>query len=277
MPTPDNFSSTEQFQDATLKIVNKLVKERFKDVKSIDDNLQLTVPREALKKACIHKEDDSINLTIGRLLLFTNVCGFGLEQVWDLFGGEVERRLGGVRHRPQVKLFFRESDFDTDPSFLPLTSVVSFRLANETSESYTMAQAEALAKQIESTFAKPTLYKWRRGKELVTYKDLEAGYNFQIYAFNDTEAERVIKDCLALTRGKFDQTLFNKHNNKAPAQAYPTLPPKKRVLGKMTQQPRERPVGNIAFRYAQLQIQNRIKPLTLVDTTWNFPNALRRV
>jgi hypothetical protein len=277
MPIPDNFEPTEQFQDACKRVVNKLVKERFKDVELADGDVDITSARGALRTACTHMENDPINLTLGRLMLFGQICGFGLDRVWDLFGGEIERHLANVTYMPQIKLFFRESEFDTDPNFLPITATVSFRIAEETSESFTKANAEVLAKKIETNFARPTPYKWKKGRELYTYKDEMKGYNFQIYAFSESEAKRVIRDCLSINGDSFKDELLSFHASTQPSEAYPTLPPRKNVMGEMIQQPRKRPVGTVVFRYAQLHLQGRIKPVTLVDTTYGFPNALIRV
>jgi hypothetical protein len=70
MTEPDNFSPTEQFQDVNKRIWNKLVREYFRDVTTPENNLDLTTPRQALLKACLHKDDDALILTIGRMLLF---------------------------------------------------------------------------------------------------------------------------------------------------------------------------------------------------------------
>lgn len=274
MPIPDNFGSDEQFQDAVKRVVNKLVRERFKDINLPDDSVDTASARGALKTACTHLEKDSLVLTVGRLLLFTNICGFGLEQVWDLFGGEIERKIAGTKYYPQIKLFFRESEFEIDPDFLPLTATISFRLPSETTDSFTKAEAQSWANKINLQFAKPTPYKWKKGKELYTYKDLMKGYNFQVYAFNLAEAKRVIRDVMSLKSDTLDETLLVKSGSTEPAQAYPTVPPKKRVLGELVQQPRNRAVGNVIFKYAQVSLTGRIKPFTLVDTTGEFSNAL---
>jgi hypothetical protein len=276
MPIPDNFEPTEQFQDACKRVVNKLVKERFKDVELADGDVDITSARGALRTACSHMENDPINLTLGRLMLFGQICGFGLDQAWDLFGGDVERHLENVIYMPQIKLFFRESEFDTDPNFLPVTATVSFRIASETSESFTKANAEAIARKIQAKFANPTSYKWRKGKELYTYKDPPKGYNFQIYSFNEAIAKQLIRDCLSINEDSLKDELLSIHTSTQPSEAYPTLPPRKNVMGEMVQQPRKRPVATVAFRYAQLHLPGRIKPVTLVDTTYSFPNALIR-
>ena len=134
----------------------------------------------------------------------------------------------------------------------------------------------ALANKISAQFAKPTPYKWKKGKELYTYKDEEKSYNLKIFTFNESEAKRVVRDCLQINGDTFKNELLSLHGSTQPSEAYPTRPPKKRVMGELIQQPRKRPVGTVAFRYAQLKLQGRIKPVTLVDTTYGFPNALVR-
>ncbi len=48
MPEPDNFTPVEQFQYVNKRIWNKLVKEYFRDVKTLESDLDLTTPRQAL-------------------------------------------------------------------------------------------------------------------------------------------------------------------------------------------------------------------------------------
>jgi hypothetical protein len=71
MPLPQNYSATEHLQDLLKRTVNQEVREWFRDVTSDD----LSTPRSSLRQGCTHVEDDTMEMTIGRLLLFYQVCG----------------------------------------------------------------------------------------------------------------------------------------------------------------------------------------------------------
>jgi len=84
-------SPTEHFQDSIRRVLNPRIRQHFKDVPLDDD---LSSDRGHLKLACLHKDKDSIVLTVGRLLFFTLLK---LEQLASLvaasLGGGVEDGL----------------------------------------------------------------------------------------------------------------------------------------------------------------------------------------
>jgi hypothetical protein len=71
MPLPNNFNPTEQLQDLLKRTVNQEVREWFRDVTEDD----LSTPRSQLRVGCTHRENDTMEMTLGRLMLFYNVCG----------------------------------------------------------------------------------------------------------------------------------------------------------------------------------------------------------
>ena len=61
----------EYFQSFIRRYVNRAVREHFADVTGDDDDsLSIDVPRQAIKRICLHKDTDPITLTIGRLLIW---------------------------------------------------------------------------------------------------------------------------------------------------------------------------------------------------------------
>ncbi|NJP21759.1 MAG: hypothetical protein HC763_25245, partial [Hydrococcus sp. CRU_1_1] len=95
MTEPHNFTSTEQFQDVNKRIWNQLIREYFRDVSASDDNLDLTTPRQALLKACLHSEDDSLLLTIGRMNLFLHATTYLTDWGYDLPVGNIGSSSAG--------------------------------------------------------------------------------------------------------------------------------------------------------------------------------------
>ena len=74
MPLPDNFSPAEHLQDTIRRTFQREVREWFRDI-DLDGDLDITTPRSSLALACEHRDDDSFNMTIGRVLLFETLRG----------------------------------------------------------------------------------------------------------------------------------------------------------------------------------------------------------
>ena len=250
MAEPDNFSPTEQFQDVSKKVWNKLIREYFRDVPGSEANLDLSTPRQALLKACIHKEDDALTLTIGRTLLFLHSTTWLRNQYPVIAGTLLDEIDGGVAYRPRVTLYFVEDADDVEAGYSPVEMECSFRLPNETSTTVSKAELTTLANKIKIKFGAGSGYVFRKGRLLVNYRDRSKGYDFRLRARDLTDAKELIKDVLALNGDTLDDTLlkFSKTDNEV--EAYPYNPGFQTILGKRKSKPRRRPITNVRFRYA---------------------------
>ena len=96
----------ELFQSFCRKFFNRTVNEHFRDVQSTDsDTLSRSVPRQLIKRICLHKDKDPIVLTVGRLLIWwVEARGLFDEYIYGIPSTDFE-----ITHTyyPQVKLHFR--------------------------------------------------------------------------------------------------------------------------------------------------------------------------
>lgn len=152
MPEPDNFTPTEQFQDINKKIANKIVREYFKDISANDADLDLTASRQALLKACLHKEDDSLMLTIGRNQLFNQYTTFARDQFPIVAGSLLDEIDANVTYKPKITLFFQEDADDVEVDYRPVRMEISWRLINETSSTITKTELTTIANKIKTSF-----------------------------------------------------------------------------------------------------------------------------
>ena len=270
MSLPPDFSPAEHFQDVARRTSNLEVKEWFADLAS--DEVDIGTPRSSLKAACTHQENDSLVLTVGRMLLFDLV----VRRVWNrgVYGIPVSSFQEQRRFKPQIFLYFQEDEKDVEPGYPPISGEISFRLMNHTSDSITPAIATTLANRIKSEFAGGGGYQWKKGKIMVSYSEWDKGYQLQLLCRSKTEGREVIGKVLDIQNHSPNWKHMTVNENEEPASAYPTIPPNERIYGKNRRVPRRRPVGDARFQYALLHVHGLQNPVCLVDRSGTWPDPL---
>ncbi|MFY7804822.1 MAG: hypothetical protein ACOVQ7_15490 [Limnoraphis robusta] len=166
---------------------------------------------------------------------------------------------------PQIMLFFIEDSEDVDPNFIALRARISFRVKGETNESITEAKALTLANKIKVEFGTNNSYVWKKGKVMCSYIDKVNGYWLQLRCRDKATGRELITKLLSIQSVTFDSTKMNTRENENPSEAYPTLPPTKRIYGENHRLPRKMPIGDVRFQLAELHIWGKPRPVTLVD------------
>jgi hypothetical protein len=277
MPLPEGFSAAEHLQDVIMKTQNKIVRTEFNDVGDDDWEKDISTPRASLRLACTHEEADSIDMTILRLWLFFGILRKAQDFHPAIFGIPSLDFQERMIYFPQIQLYFEEKYAEADAGFDILRTQVSLRLIGETSQTFTVAEATIIANKIKTLFNPGNVpFNFKRGKYLANYIDQSKGYYFQIYAFDELNAKKVIEQVLDIRSHTPDWSLLNSNVNAEPTQTYPTLPPTKTILGKARKQPRKRPVGVVRFVYAVAHIYGMNTPLVLYDPDKRYTTSLVR-
>ncbi len=184
----------ELFQSFCRRYVNRQVKDHFSDVSGEDDDsLSRSVPRQLIKRLCLHKERDNLGLTIARLLLW-----------WIEAKGLFDEYIYGIPSTdfhiyntiyPQVKLHFREDKFEAaNNTRRPARSEVSFRWRED---DYSTTNVNQLVNKIAADFGTPVFF-YKKGRLAWTYWDDEKGYRFTIYADDETNAKKIIEQTIRI-------------------------------------------------------------------------------
>lgn len=274
MALPNQFSPVEHFQDNARKVYNRDVKDWFSDLGDENWNPTIGTPRGSLRVACTHREDDSVDLTVGRMLLFEATIR---QRYTDRNVGTTIQSPNVIRRtRPKVRLYFLEDYADVDPDYEPVAGEIGFRLMNETTAGLSEANALALANKIRTAFASGPGFVWRKGRIMCAYSDWERGYQLQILARTKAEGKRVIEQVLDIQSHSPDWENLSVGENDQPSSAYPIVPPTERILGKTRKLPRRRPSADVRFQYATLHLAGVNNPYCLVDRSLSFPNPLVR-
>ena len=261
----------ELFQSFCRRYINREVGKHFRDVDGdSDEALSRAVPRQLIKRICLHKDKDPIVLTVGRLLIWwVEAKGLFDEYIYGIPSTDFE-----IKHTyyPQVQLHFKEERYNAaDNDRIPIRSAISFRWRES---DYSEANINVLKNKIKSDFARPA-FSFGKGRECWTYWDDQKGYRFTVYVQNEAEAKKIISQVIAIQdtdAPDWDNKLREHKDNVDYA-----TPGTVRVMGETRRKPRKRPVGTVKFAYAELFIPGVTKPIVLLDRTGGKPKALEYV
>lgn len=184
---------------------------------------------------------------------------------------------------PKVVLYFREAKEDVEDGYPPIESRISFRIINKTDNpnsdlpKLTKADIRALATKIDTIFnTKPNKYKIHRGKETVSVKDKNRGYEGYIHVYSQSDGIDLFTKLYQLQDLQIDlKKIFHKVTIDEMG-AYPTTEPDITVLGKTVRPARIRPVGYVVFSEAKLFLSRLDTAIKLVDADgmiYNEPDA----
>lgn len=268
-PGPD---PVEQFQRAVDRVYGRELRNWFYDVAD-DETLDINNnARHALYRACQHLVDDSLILTVGRMLLFDMAVRgrYAAESI-----GTTDRAPHVIRRgKPKVLLFFMEDVGDVEPGYSPVRGEISVRIMDETAESITQSRAQTLANRVKSNFAIGEGFLWKKGKVMCAYSDWEKGYQLQLLCRDKSEGRRVIEQVLDIQGHAPDWEFMTVAENESPGEAYPIIPRTERILGQTRRLPRRRPIATVRFKYANLFVPGLPAPISLVDRTGTYANPL---
>lgn len=271
MALPKDFNEVENLQDIVRREHNKAVRQWFKNQADND----VSTPKARLKHSCIIKDDDSLLMSLQRQWLFEVTVGKTQAIQAPVFSAIELDEISEVKYRPQVQLFFQESQTAStyDPSFYPVKGEISFRLMDETSTTMTRTKAEALARKIKQEFTKP-LFVWEKGWYYCSYRDLEKGYQLKLLVKSKAEGERVVKQALKIQSHTFDNNHFQFVEHE---RTYPAVPSTSLIYGRTRKKGRSRPRADVRFRHAKLLIHGLNNAINLVDAGGRLRSVIERV
>ncbi|MCL1474420.1 hypothetical protein [Argonema antarcticum] len=229
-----------------------------------DDDI-LTGPA-SVKTACKIKDSDSAPIIGNRILLFQMYVGNAKAMQAPLYGLPVSKfKSEAVAYQPQILLKFVAYDSEDEPNHEKgiLDTQISFRLKWSESE-VTESRIKSVANNIYSIFATP-LYKWKKGVEIFSYRDIKNGYELRIYCYSQAEGEQVCKQVLKIQNHTFNPDFVNESKSR---KSFPANPGTRFVLGETKKKIRQRPIGTVRFHYAQFDWAELSEPILLVGAPY---------
>lgn len=249
----------ELFQSFCRKFFNRTVNEHFKDVVNDDpDTLSRGVPRQLIKRICLHKDNDPIVLTVGRLLIWWVEARGLLDEF--IYGIPSTTFHETVRFQPQIKLFWREATKEAAlDNRYPARAVYTVRFKGGVSSKTDIV---ALRNKVGRIFGGSTPHSFTKGREKYSYRDKEKGYEFIITALNKQEAKSVINALLEIQGDNpLEEALLTTSTTDRNWNAVETI----RVNGQAYKKPKQRPIAKVHFTHAELAVHGMARDITLVS------------
>lgn len=274
MPEPDNFSPTELFQDVNRKLANRIVRDYFKDITNLETDLDITTPRQALLKSCLHKEDDSLLLTVARNQLFAQYTTYTRDQFPVVAGSLLDEIDTNINYKPKITLCFREDSTDVEPGYAAVEMETSWRLVEETSTTITKAKLTTLANKIKANFGSGNGYVFRKGRKTVVYRKPSEGYKIYMQPREVIDAKNLIREILTMNGHTLDTKILKISEVDDEADAFPYNPGTQTILGKRRSKPRRHPMTTVRFRYAYATVAGWGMPIYLYSKNYYSPDVL---
>lgn len=260
---PPEFNDVEHFQSVVRNYINREILQDFHDLGDETWQPHIGTSRASMRVALTHKDEDSLLLTHGRMMLYYMTFGKAAALQAPVYGTPITTFHESVAFYPQIRLYFSEDLDSVESGFDPITSETTFRLMHETGATFTPTKAKEIALKIKALFCASKGFTWKKGREKWVYKDESKGYDFRLLAWDEAEAKKLIEQVLDIQSHNPDWSLLGVATKK---KHYVTVPGNHTIYGKSRRQPRDRPIGYVRFRYAELKIWG-MNDVTLVDRT----------
>jgi len=170
----------------------------------------------------------------------------------------------GFKGQPLIKLYFLSAD--------GVESETSFRIMNKTDDPRSplpkIGKPDLInyANKIKEQFALPNPFIWEKGREILSYKDRWLGFDGQWWLCRNEAAGRALLiKLLAIQDALLETSKIRKSVAPDEAGAFPTNPPDIVVLGEQVQQDKERPLVDVTFYRAEINLAKMRSPIPLVE------------
>lgn len=187
--------------------------------------------------------------------------------------------------KPQVTLFFledsrRSNNTNTNnqnqnpQNRRKQRAAIRFRLMDESTQSFSKANATTLGTRIKEIFGANNGFVWNKGKTMYSYTDWEMGYQFQLLCRSQAEAKRIITAVMSIQSHTPNWSYFNTVKNDQEATTYPEVPGTQLIMGETVPKPLTRPLVDVRFQYAFVSLKSLARPVTLYDRVHRRVGAL---
>lgn len=246
---------------------NKEVHEFFKDIPAdLDLDLDLNTGRSATKAVCLIGANDSQGIAEIKRGIFRDLkerAGLYAQYSHPFIALPEET----VQIYPQVQLWFYERPRTAKlHNRKPLSVQISFRVKDDT---WTPANAKALALKIKDSFAKPVFH-FMTGEFKFTYTNRAKGQRFCLPMPTREAAKDVLQKVFALMNETPNWECLRKSEGE---ENYPDSGKTIQVFGKTVKRHSNRCGVEVYFRYAIGKVPDLPNDVALVDTSQTYLNA----
>lgn len=259
------FNSIEHLQSLCRKILNPEIKKDFADVSDELAELDISTTASSLRTACIHIDNDSLLMTVGKLLFYYLVINKAQALQAPIYGEPKADHDFDKRYRPQIYFYFEQDRAAVPEGYQPIKAEAHITLMEETLASITPLKARSIAVEIKRIFTHNGQgITWDKGKIKVTYLDVENGYDFRVHALNKQEAIDLIKKYLNIRNHVYNNDFSTVHTPEK--DSVNTVSSTHKVYDTYIKDDRYRPTAKVRFVRATLQLRGLKDDIKLIDT-----------
>ncbi|MEH2119023.1 hypothetical protein [Nostoc sp.] len=199
-------------------------------------DLPINSQREAVKNLCLVQLNDSILIAQQRIRFFREEVQ--KTHLKPIIIGQPKIDLDAdVKYHPEISVEFQQSLISVPRGEYPKNARISWRLMDETSESFTFTKMNAMAALVYQHFFQ-NRFTFKKGKIIGWYISLVDGLNLQLYCLDEVEAERVAKYVVQSIGKTWNDKIFK---TTKPKRDNTIAPQQITVLGKQENAPTWRP------------------------------------
>ncbi|MEG4484853.1 hypothetical protein [Microcoleus sp. D2_18a_B4] len=169
-----------------------------------------------------------------------------------------------MKGQPSIKLYFRGEG--------TAKGIITLVVMNKTDDpkvplpSIDKSDLRHYAQRIKEQFATPNLYIWNKGKEILSYTNRWQGFDGQWWLCrNEAAGLALLTRLLAVLDLPLDRSKLRMSTAVDEAAAFPSNPPSVTVLGEPTPQDNERPLVDVTFWRAEINLAKLNTPIPLVE------------
>ncbi len=209
-------------------------------------------------------ESDSILLSGTDLQLIQHIIQIEYEGGGQAANKDSAGAWPSLKGQPLITLYFRgENDAHAK---------ISLRITNKSDDpKSTLPKIDKgdllrYANRIKKELATPSLFVWRKGREVISYKNRQQGFDGNWYLCrNKASGMALLQKLLAILELPLDPASVRMSLAVNEELAFPRNPPEIVVLGESVQQEKERPLVDVVFRRAEIKLSKLRSPIALVS------------
>lgn len=169
-----------------------------------------------------------------------------------------------MKGQPTIKLHFRgENRAKAETSIVIMTKTDDPKIPLP---KITQSDLKGYAQKVKEQFATPNLFVWKKGKEILSYKNRWQGFDGQYWLCrNETAGMEVLTRLLKVVDLPLDTSKIRMSSATDEAAAFPANPPDITVLNQTVSQDTERPLVDVAFWRAEMVLAKLSAPIPLVE------------
>lgn len=259
------FNSIEHLQSLCRKVLNPEIKKDFADVSDELAELDISTTASSLRAACLHIDNDSLLMTVGKLLFYYLVINKAQDLQAPIYGIPKADHDYDTKYKPKLYFYF-EQDKDAVPNgYQSIKGRIHTTLMDESLSSISPTKAHAIATEIKRTFiVNGQGITWDKGKYLITYFDQENGYDLRLLSLNKEEGISMVKKFIGVRNHTYNASCVNVHTPEKDSVNVITTTHK--VYDTQVKDSRFRPTGKVRFIKASLQLRGLKDDIMLVNT-----------